>query len=117
VVAIGVMAARALEAAESLAGSGPDLTVVNARFAKPVDRELLVEFGREHPRLATVEENVLAGGFGDAVGDVLADAGLPAPLRIGLPSAFIDQAPRNRLLDQAGLSTARLSERFRAHFG
>ena len=65
---------KALEAADLLAEGGLDVTVADARFAKPIDAELLSALAAEHELLVTVEEGVLAGGFGSAVWEALNDA-------------------------------------------
>jgi 1-deoxy-D-xylulose-5-phosphate synthase len=117
VVGIGVAAGWAMAAADRLAGSGVDIEVLNARFAKPLDRELLLAAARRHSRIVTIEENVLAGGFGDSVGRLLEEAGVsPRLLRIGLPDRFVEQAPRDRLLAAQGLSVDALTERLLAFF-
>ena len=112
-----------LAAAGQLAEAGINLTVVNARCIKPLDHDLFENLAREHRRIATVEENVLAGGFGCAVEQLLATARVANPqsqvsglLQVGLPDRFIEQGPRNWLLDEAGLSAAKLAVRFRAYF-
>ena len=67
IVAYGATVYPALEAAELLAAEGIEAAVINARFAKPLDEELLAELARTYGRILTVEENVEAGGFGSAV--------------------------------------------------
>ena len=123
VLAVGSMVQPVLAAAGQLAEEGINLTVVNARCIKPLDRDLFENLAREHRRIATVEENVLAGGFGGAVEQLLATARIANPqsqisglLQLGLPDRFIEQGPRSWLLDEAGLSAAKLAVRFRAHF-
>jgi 1-deoxy-D-xylulose-5-phosphate synthase len=104
------MAGRALKAAEKLAREGIDVEVINARFAKPVDEALLLDAARRHSRVVTVEENVLEGGFGDAVSRLFAEKAPGTRLhRIGLPDRFVEQAPRERLLSSLGLSVDALA--------
>ena len=81
-----------MEAAETLAEYGIDCGVVNPIFVKPLDVDLLLDTARRVPRIVTVEENVLAGGFGSAVLEALAEAGMDdvAVHRIGMPDFFIE---------------------------
>jgi 1-deoxy-D-xylulose-5-phosphate synthase len=82
---------KALEAADLLAERGLDVTVADARFAKPLDAGLLAQLAGEHELLVTVEEGVLNGGFGSAVLEQLSDGGQPLPrvLRVGLPDRYV----------------------------
>ena len=111
------MAAR--EAAARLAEYGIDCSVVNPRFVKPLDTDLLIDQALRTGRIVTVEENVLAGGFGSAVLETLADAGLQNVdvHRIGLPDSFIEHGTaadqRQRLhLDAEGIAKEIRSEFF-----
>ncbi len=110
IFALGKPAGPALEAAEILADFGIDCSVINPLFVKPLDTELLLDAARETGRIVTVEENVLAGGFGSAVLEVIAEAGLQsvAVHRIGMPDAFVEHgtadAQRHELnLDAEGI--------------
>jgi len=90
--------------------------VINARFAKPLDERLILEWARRSGRVATLEEGALPGGFGDAVLELLAPV-TPAirVLRFGVPDRFFDHGSRDSLLRQAGLdapSIAREIERW-----
>ncbi|MBM3314127.1 1-deoxy-D-xylulose-5-phosphate synthase, partial [candidate division WOR-3 bacterium] len=115
VLAIGYMAGVASLAADILKQQGVELTVVNCRFAKPLDRELILAQASRRRRIVTVEENVLAGGFGAAVAGLLEEAGSTVQVkRIGLADRFYGQGPRGWLLDQAGLSSEKLAERIEA---
>ena len=115
VLAIGYMAAVASRAADILSGRGLAVTVVNARFVKPLDRELVLRLADRYHTIVTVEENVLAGGFGDGVGRLLERSGKATRVvSFGLEDRFYEQGPRNWLLDQAGLSPERLAERIEA---
>jgi len=106
IIAIGSMVAPALEAAARLAEEGVDASVVNARFVKPLDRDLIVEEGRRTGKVLTVEENVVSGGFGGAVLELLHDAcGPEIEARVmGLPDVFVVHGARAALLEQCGLS-------------
>jgi 1-deoxy-D-xylulose-5-phosphate synthase len=89
----------ALEAAERL-----DATVVNMRFVKPLDAELVKRMAAEHPLIVTVEEHQVMGGAGSAVAEVLADSSAPKRiLLLGLPDRFIDHGDPARLLASVGL--------------
>ncbi|MHB9024798.1 MAG: 1-deoxy-D-xylulose-5-phosphate synthase [Armatimonadota bacterium] len=103
-VAIGSMVAPALAAADLLAEQGVRAAVVNARFAKPLDAETLLPLARQARLVLTMEENVVAGGFGSGVQELLTKAGIATPVRLlGLPDAFIGQGTRKALLSRLGL--------------
>ena len=75
------------------------------RVVKPLDEELLLQLGAGKKLLVTLEENVMAGGFGSAVAEFLLDRALPAGLlRFGLPDAFVEQGSRPELLELVGLT-------------
>ena len=92
IFALGKPVGPAVEAAEALAAHGISCGVVNPIFVKPLDVDLLLDSARSVGRVVTVEENVLAGGFGSAVLDALAEAGLEDVRvhRIGMPDSFIE---------------------------
>ena len=93
ILAIGATVAPALEAAQELASSGIEATVVNARFAKPLDSELIVDLASRIKRMVTVEENALSGGFGNSVVDLLQKSGVSdiQVKSIGIPDEFVEQ--------------------------
>jgi 1-deoxy-D-xylulose-5-phosphate synthase len=105
----------ALGAAERLAGEhGVEATVADARFAKPLDGELVERLAAEHELLVTVEENVLAGGFGSAVLEHLADSDLlggTRVLRFGLPDRYVTHGKPALLRDEVGLTPDAVAER------
>lgn len=105
IFALGTMVAPALAAAEKLAAEGISATVVNARFAAPVDSGAVIGLARSVGRIVTVEENVVMGGFGSAVSECLDKHGLQhVPLhRIALPEEFVLHGKRDELLHQCGL--------------
>ena len=112
ILSIGVMNGVAQKAAELLAGQGIKAALANMRFVKPLDEELLVEFGKSKRLLVTIEENVLAGGFGSAVAEFIADHNLPVRLmRFGLPDAFVEQGSRQELLKLVGLQPEDIVEK------
>jgi 1-deoxy-D-xylulose-5-phosphate synthase len=94
IIALGKSVNFSLEAAERLAAEGIACLVVNARFVKPMDRELVLRTARATGRVLTVEENVVVGGFGAAVLETLSEAGETAipVVRLGMPDAFIEHA-------------------------
>jgi 1-deoxy-D-xylulose-5-phosphate synthase len=103
----------ALETAELLRASGLEPTVCDARFAKPLDGELLMSLAAGHELLVTLEENVLAGGFGAAVVEHLSDAGGSAPqvLRVGIPDRYVTHGKPALLHEEIGYTAARVAER------
>jgi 1-deoxy-D-xylulose-5-phosphate synthase len=106
---------KALEAAEILAGEGVSATVADARFAKPIDAGLAAQLAAEHELLVTVEEGVLAGGFGSAVWETLSDAGLGLGgariLRVGIPDRYITHGAPKLLHEEIGFTGQRIAER------
>jgi 1-deoxy-D-xylulose-5-phosphate synthase len=110
-VAYGTMVAAARAAAKLLTGSGFSAAVINARFAKPLDERLIVEWARRTGRVATLEEGALPGGFGDAVLEVVSQ--IPRTpirtLRFGIPDRFFDHGTRDSLLRQAGLDATSIA--------
>ncbi len=87
-------------------------SVVNMRFVKPLDEELVEQVAADHSMLVTLEENVLAGGAGSAVNEFLASSGIQVKtLNLGLPDEFIEQASQQEQLEQAGLSVEQVHER------
>ncbi len=99
ILAFGSMLAPALEAGTSL-----NATVVNMRFIKPLDTELILELARTHGLLVTIEENTVQGGAGSAVAECLALHGVTVPLlHLGLPDTFIEQGEPSKLLADCGL--------------
>ena len=123
-VAVGKAVPAAIEAADVLAEEGISCGIVNPLFVKPLDVDLLVEQARRTGRVVTVEENVLAGGFGSAVLETFADAGLSDVLvhRVGMPDAFVEHgtaaAQRHRLqLDAEGIAQQVRSAFFAAEAG
>jgi 1-deoxy-D-xylulose-5-phosphate synthase len=107
--------AKALEAADILAEHGLSVTVADARFAKPIDVGLAAQLAAEHDLLVTVEEGVLAGGFGSAVWERLSDAGLGVGgariIRVGLPDRYVTHGSPKLLHEEVGFTGARIAER------
>ena len=104
ILALGTMVASSLAAAELLAAQGVSATVVNARFAAPLDIDMFVGLARSTGRIVTVEENVIAGGFGSGVSEMLAAQGVTVPIKhLGVPNEFVLHGKRDELLKQVGL--------------
>jgi len=109
---------KALAAADLLREHGIEATVADARFAKPLDAGLVAQLMAEHELLVTVEEGVLAGGFGSAVWETLSDAGLPSRiLRVGLPDRFVTHGAPALLHEEVGFTGERIAERILAAVG
>ena len=109
----GTLLYPALEAAGEL-----DASVVNMRWAKPLDTELLLEVARRHDALVTIEEGSVLGGAGSAVGEALQAAGLVKPiLHLGLPDQFIEHGDPARLLSAIGLDATGIARSVRDRFG
>jgi 1-deoxy-D-xylulose-5-phosphate synthase len=114
VLSFGTRLGESLKAAEALAARGVSVTVADARFAKPLDRDLILRLAREHEALVTVEEGAV-GGFGSHVAQVLAEAGVfDRGLKfrsLVLPDIFIDQASPEAMYRVAGLDAAQIETR------
>ncbi len=109
----GTLLPAAMKAAEAL-----DLTVVDMRFVKPIDTQLVLEMAAEHPLgLVTIEEGSIMGGAGGAVSETLAAHGRVVPiLYLGLPDRFIDHGDQNTLLSGIGLDAAGIEQSVRLRF-
>lgn len=106
--AIGSMVQSAVQAADKLKEQGIDAGVVNMRFAKPLDQDLLIEHAKRYGKIVTLEEGVLAGGVGSEVLEILDDAGLLqqcAVLRLGIPDEFVTHGDKKLLFRDLGLDT------------
>lgn len=117
ILALGTMVRPALEAALALESEkGVSLTVVNARFVKPLDHGLILKLAQKHGCLVTIEENVLQGGFGTAVLELLEEHGLSGVrvLRLGYPDSYIPQAEQHELRATLGLDTAGITASIRS---
>ncbi len=105
ILAVGVTVAPALEAAHELAANGVSAAVINARFVKPLDSASMASLVRYMPRLVTVEENTLSGGFGSSVAKLLQDMGVDGiPLKtIGIPDEYVEQGTQAEIRAKYGL--------------
>ena len=115
ILGYGTGVGKALGAADILAEGGLDVTVADARFAKPLDAGLLAQLAAEHDLLVTVEEGVLPGGFGSGVWETLSEGGLsPRVLRIGLPDRYVTHGTPKLLHEEVGFTAERIAERIEA---
>ncbi|MDH5563546.1 MAG: 1-deoxy-D-xylulose-5-phosphate synthase [Nitrospirota bacterium] len=116
IVAIGVTVSEAMKAAEQLKEDGVSVAVINARFVKPLDKDLIREVARKVKCLVTVEEGCRMGGFGSAVLEFLSEEecwGLPTKV-IGLPDWYIEQGPQDLLREKYGLTANGIYEQAKA---
>jgi 1-deoxy-D-xylulose-5-phosphate synthase len=112
ILAFGSMVQPALDAGESL-----DATVVNMRFVKPLDEQLVLTLARDHELIVTVEENAICGGAGSAVNELLAPiATAPRVLNLGLPDRFIEHGARETLLAGCGLDAQGILRTIESHW-
>lgn len=111
-LAVGPMVYKAKQAAEILAESGIMATVINMRFVKPLDKAVIETMAVSKKLLVTVEENVLAGGFGSAAAEVLADGDLlkhTSLIRMGIADTFVEQGTHDELLEICNLQPEQLA--------
>ncbi|SHK93455.1 1-deoxy-D-xylulose-5-phosphate synthase [Selenomonas ruminantium] len=115
ILALGPITYKAMETAQLLQQQGISAAVVNMRFAKPLDTEMIQRL-RHVNLLVTVEENSLVGGFGSGVAEYLTDSGLARSvdlLRLGLPDRFVEQGTQEELLTLCGLQPEQMAERIK----
>jgi 1-deoxy-D-xylulose-5-phosphate synthase len=105
IIGIGSTVPAAMKAAEMLKKEGISAAVINARFIKPLDGQLIIDIAKRTKKIITVEENVLAGGFGSAVLECLAGAGVKDVLvkRIGIDDEFVEHGAQKILREKYGL--------------
>ena len=118
-IGYGSGVAKALEAAALLEERGLGVTVADARFAKPIDAGLMAQLAAEHDLLVTVEEGVLAGGFGTAVWETLNETGIVGAsgvriMRVGLPDRYVTHGKPALLHEEVGFTGKRIAERIEA---
>ncbi|MHB8068722.1 MAG: 1-deoxy-D-xylulose-5-phosphate synthase [Desulfobaccales bacterium] len=107
ILALGASVHPAVDAARQLKDRGFKATVVNARFVKPLDTQLILSLAARHGRVLTVEENVALGGFGSAVLELLSDHNLGVPVkRLAIPDIFMEHGAPNILRQKYGLDAA-----------
>ena len=115
-VGYGSGVGKALEAAALLARAGVIATVADARFAKPIDMELMARLSTEHELVVTLEEGVLSGGFGSGVWEALNEAGRDGPgqarlLRIGMPDRYVTHGKPALLHEETGFTGRTIARR------
>jgi len=116
-VAYGSMVYLAMQAAEILSEHSIEATVINARFAKPLDTELIVPLAQEIRQVVTLEEGCLMGGFGSAIAEALLDHGVTVPItRIGVPDQLVEHASPDESKASLGFTSPQIAERVRQAF-
>lgn len=115
IVAIGSTVQPAMLAAEALEKEGLHVRVINARFVKPLDENLICQVAEETKNIVSVEENTLVGGFGSALLELLAEKGVPGcrVLRLGIPDCFVEHATQKELRSTFGLDENGIAEAVR----
>jgi len=118
ILAIGVMVPAALEAAQELASKGIEATVVNARYAKPLDSKLMLDLVGHTKRIVTVEENTLSGGFGSSVIELLQESGISdvQVKSLGIPDEFVEQGSQAVLRGKYGLDATGIARQVLTFF-
>jgi 1-deoxy-D-xylulose-5-phosphate synthase len=116
ILAIGNRVTAAVEAARDLAEEGIRAAVVNCRFVKPLDRDLIIQLAQETNRLLTVEENALQGGFGSAVLELMAEEGLSGVqiIRLGIGDNFVEHGSQHIQRSSCGIDAPAIIEAARA---
>ena len=111
ILGYGSMVYPALQAAEILSEHGVEATVINARFVKPLDTELILPLAKRIGKVVTLEEGCLMGGFGSAVLEALADNNVLVPVkRLGVPDILVDHAEPNESFASLGLTTPQIAD-------
>ncbi len=113
ILGYGYQVYRALEAAEIMKKSGLNPTIVNMRFAKPLDTELLQKLSKTHHYFVTYEDHTLCGGFGSAVSEAMHDLGITRIplLRVAIPDEIIEQGSRTEVFEEHQLLPYQVAER------
>jgi len=112
IVGYGTMVYPGMQAAEILSEHGIEATVINARFAKPLDTELILPLAKKIGRVITLEEGCVMGGFGSAIAEALLDADILVPVkRFGVPDILVDHAEPNESKTELGLTSHQIAER------
>jgi 1-deoxy-D-xylulose-5-phosphate synthase len=115
ILSYGHVFGHVMAAADALAAEGIPVTVVNARFVKPLDREMLRRVAATHPVIVSVEDGVAAGGFGSAVNEALVEMGIEARCHIiGVPDVFVEHGDQATQQEICGLTAERIVERILA---
>ncbi|MGR3175276.1 MAG: 1-deoxy-D-xylulose-5-phosphate synthase [Candidatus Scalindua sp.] len=114
IIAYGAMVYPSMECADMLAEKGINVTVVNARFAKPLDADLIMKVAKKHQILLTVEDHTEVGGFGSAILELLVEKGINTQnvRKMGIPDRFIEQGPRDIILKTLNLDAEGIYKNF-----
>ncbi|WP_048327235.1 transketolase C-terminal domain-containing protein, partial [Crocosphaera watsonii] len=116
-VAYGTMVHQSLQVAELLKEHGIEATVINARFVKPLDTELILPLAQRIGKVVTLEEGCLMGGFGSAVAEALMDNDVVVPIkRFGVPDKLVDHAKPDQSKADLGLTSPQIAEQIRQLF-
>ncbi|MCJ8281621.1 MAG: 1-deoxy-D-xylulose-5-phosphate synthase [Rivularia sp. ALOHA_DT_140] len=111
-IGYGAMVNSTLQAAEILSEHGIEATVINARFCKPLDTELMFPLAKQLGRVVTLEEGCVMGGFGSAVAEALLDADILVPIkRFGVPDILVDHATPDESKAELGLTSPQIAQR------
>ncbi|MEH2074425.1 MAG: 1-deoxy-D-xylulose-5-phosphate synthase [Nostoc sp.] len=117
IVAYGTMVYPGMQAAEILSEHGIEATVINARFVKPLDTELILPLAKKIRRVITLEEGCIMGGFGSAIAEALMDADILVPVkRFGVPDVLVDHAEPDESKTELGLTSHQIAERVLSAF-
>jgi 1-deoxy-D-xylulose-5-phosphate synthase len=117
IVGYGTMVYPGMQAAEILSEHGIEATVINARFVKPLDTELILPLAKKIGRVVTLEEGCVMGGFGSAIAEALLDADILVPVkRFGVPDVLVDHAEPNESKTELGLTSHQIAERVLSAF-
>jgi 1-deoxy-D-xylulose-5-phosphate synthase len=116
-VGYGTMVNTAMQTAEVLSEHGIQATVVNARFVKPLDTELICPLAQRIGKVVTIEEGCLMGGFGSAVAEALLDNNVVVPVkRFGVPDILVDHATPDQSKASLGLTSPQIAQDILNHF-
>ena len=111
-LAVGSMVKTAEQVRRNLKGIGYSCTLVNGRFIKPVDTDILEELAKDHRLIVTMEENVRSGGFGERVQDYIVDRELPVHvLDITLPDEYVEHGNVSLLYEEVGIDADSVTKR------
>jgi 1-deoxy-D-xylulose-5-phosphate synthase len=116
-VGYGTMVHTAMQTAEVLSEHGIEATVINARFAKPLDTELILPLAQRIGRVVTLEEGCIMGGFGSGLAETLLDHNIVVPvMRLGVPDLLVEHAKPEESKAELGLTPSQIAERVRNTF-
>ena len=112
IIAYGSMVASAIETADLLKGKNINACIVNARFVKPLDQNLIIPLASRIQKVVTMEEGTLIGGFGSAIVELFNDNEVNVPVfRIGIPDVLVDHASPDQSKEKLGLMPDQMTDR------